>query len=212
MDVGWDTGAVFLDKAKAFDKVWTDGLLYKLITMWIPGGLVRLMANYLRGKRFAVRVGSDVSSERAIDAGVAQGSKIGPELFNIYFNDNPSPRNCQTRLCLFADDTAIMSTGKSNKVIEELNNYLDQLGKWMIMWKIKVNADTCQAVYFTRRRKVPDPLKLYRRAIKWSKETKYLGVTLDSRLTYDNHITNINKKTRTAEAKLYPLLARNSKP
>ncbi|GBO07477.1 hypothetical protein AVEN_95642-1 [Araneus ventricosus] len=76
MDVGWDTGAVFLDIAKAFDNVWTDGLLYKLITMWIPGGLVRLMATYLRGKRFAVRVGSDVSSERAIDAGVAQGSKI----------------------------------------------------------------------------------------------------------------------------------------
>ncbi|GBN82199.1 putative RNA-directed DNA polymerase from transposon X-element [Araneus ventricosus] len=148
----------------------------------------------LRGKRFAVRVGSDLSSERAIDAGVAQGSKIGSVLFNIYVNGIPSPRNCQTRLCLSADDTAVISTGESNKAIEELNNYLDQLGKWLIMWKIKVNADKCQAVYFTRRRKVPDPPKLYRRAIKWSKETKYLGVTLDSRLTYDNHITNINKK------------------
>ncbi|GBN71367.1 putative RNA-directed DNA polymerase from transposon X-element [Araneus ventricosus] len=74
MDEGWDTGAVFLDIAKAFDRVWTDGLLYKLIMMRIPGGLVRLIATYLRGRRFAVRVGSDLSSERAIDAGVAQGS------------------------------------------------------------------------------------------------------------------------------------------
>ncbi|GBM02815.1 hypothetical protein AVEN_51999-1 [Araneus ventricosus] len=79
------------------------------------------------------------------------------------------------------------------------------------MWKIKVNTDKCQAVYFTRRRKVPDPPKLYRKAVNWSTETKYLGVTLDSRLTYDKHITNINKKTRTAKDKLYPLLDRNSK-
>ncbi|GBN97930.1 putative RNA-directed DNA polymerase from transposon X-element, partial [Araneus ventricosus] len=211
MDEGWDTGAVFLDIAKAFDRVWTDGLLYKLIMMRIPGGLVRLMATYLRGRRFAVRVGSDLSSERATDAGVAQESKIGPILFNIYVNDIPSPRNCQTLLCLFADDTAVMSTGESNKVMEDLNSYLEQLGKWLIMWKIKVNADKCLAVYFTRRRKVPDPSKLYRRAINWSKDTKYLGITLDSRLTYDKHITNVYKQTRSTKARLYPLLGRNSK-
>ncbi|GBM64282.1 putative RNA-directed DNA polymerase from transposon X-element [Araneus ventricosus] len=104
-----------------------------------------------------------------------------------------------------------MRTGESNKVIEDLNNYLDQLGKWLIMWKIKVNSDKCEAVYFTRCRKVPEPPKLYRRAINWSIETKYLGVTLDSRLTYDKHIININKKTRRAKAKLYPLLGRKSK-
>ncbi|GBO35862.1 putative RNA-directed DNA polymerase from transposon X-element [Araneus ventricosus] len=211
MDEGWDTGAVFLDIAEAFDRVWTDGLLYKLIMMRIPGGIVRLMATYLRGRCFAVRVGSDLFSERAIDAGVAQGSKIGPVLFNIYVNDIPCPRNCQTRLCLFADDTAVMSTGESNKVIEELSVYLEQLGKWLIMWKIKVNTDKCQTVCFTRRRKVPDPRKLYRKAINWSKETKYLGVTLDSRLTYEKHITNINKKARSAKAKIYPLIGKNSK-
>ncbi|GBM60583.1 putative RNA-directed DNA polymerase from transposon X-element [Araneus ventricosus] len=176
--------------------------------------MVKISTNHLaslRGRRFAVRVGSDLSSERAIDAGVAQGSKIGPILFNIYVNEIPSPRNCQTRLRLFADDTDVMSTGESIKVMEDLNYYLEQLGKWLIMWKIKVNADKCQAVYFTRRRKVPDPPKLHRRAIKWSKDTKYLGITLDSRLTYDKHITNIHKKTRSAKARLYPLLGRNSK-
>ncbi|GBN98805.1 putative RNA-directed DNA polymerase from transposon X-element [Araneus ventricosus] len=150
-------------------------------------------------------------TDSSVYAGVAQGSKIGPMLFNIYVNDIPSPRNCQTRLCLFADDTAVMSTGESNKVMEDLNNYLEQLGKWLIIWKIKVNTEKCQAVYFTKRRKVPDPPKLYRRAINWSKDTKYLGVTLDSRLTYDKHITNVYKQTRSTKARLYPLLGRNSK-
>ncbi|GBN32149.1 putative RNA-directed DNA polymerase from transposon X-element [Araneus ventricosus] len=102
-----------------------------------------------------------------------------------------------------------MSTGESNDVMAELNNYLEQLGKWLISWKIKVNADKSQAVYFTRRRKVPDPPKLYRKAMKWSKDTKFLGVMLDSRLTYEKHINNINRKVRVA--KIYPLIGRNSK-
>ncbi|GBO33469.1 putative RNA-directed DNA polymerase from transposon X-element [Araneus ventricosus] len=153
------------------------------------------MATYLRGRRFAVRVGSNLSSERAIAAGVVQGSKVGPKLFNIYVNDILSPRNCQTRLCLFADDTAVMSTGASNNITDELNSYLDLLGKWVISWKIKVNTEKCQAVYFSRRRNIPDSLKLYRRAIPWRDSTKYLGVILDKRLTFKQHITNTRQKS-----------------
>ncbi|GBN21075.1 hypothetical protein AVEN_189382-1 [Araneus ventricosus] len=97
-----------------------------------------------------------------------------------------------------------MSTGESNKVMEDLNYYLEQLGKWLIMWKIKVNADKCQAVYFTRRRKVPDPPKLYRRAINWSKDTKYLGITLDSRLTYDKNVTNVLQTDQICQSPTLP--------
>ncbi|GBN92573.1 hypothetical protein AVEN_173202-1 [Araneus ventricosus] len=72
-------------------------------------------------------VGSRLSSEGAIAAGVVHGPKIGPKMFNIFLNDISFPRNCQSRLSLFADDTAIMSTGASNKIMEELNSYLDRL-------------------------------------------------------------------------------------
>ncbi|GBN59115.1 hypothetical protein AVEN_31455-1 [Araneus ventricosus] len=137
-----------------------------------------LLATYVRGRRFAVRVGSNLSSGRAIDAGIVQGSNNELILFNIYVNGIPSPRNCQTRLCLFVDDTVVMSTGETNDVTAEHNKYLQQLGKLLITWKIKVKADKCQAEYFTTFRKIPDPPKLYRRAINWSKETKYLSLTL----------------------------------
>ncbi|GBL82343.1 putative RNA-directed DNA polymerase from transposon BS [Araneus ventricosus] len=70
VDSGWETGAVFLDIAKAFDRVWTDGLIYKLITMRIPGSIIMLIATYLQGRLFTVRVGSNLSSERVIRAGV----------------------------------------------------------------------------------------------------------------------------------------------
>ncbi|GBO36765.1 RNA-directed DNA polymerase from mobile element jockey [Araneus ventricosus] len=152
MDEGSDAGAAFLDIAKAFDRVWTDGLVYKLIELRVPGSIIRLVATYLRGRHFAVRVGNSLSSERAIAAGVVQGSKVGPHLFNIFVNDIPSPRNCQTKICLFADDSAVLSTGASDHVMSSLNDYLDQLGRWLIKWKVLVNSDKCQSVYFTRRR------------------------------------------------------------
>ncbi|GBM40019.1 hypothetical protein AVEN_217614-1 [Araneus ventricosus] len=96
-------------------------------------------------------------------------------MFNIFVSGRPSNRNCQTRLCVFADDTAIMSTGAANKIMEDLNSYLDQLGKWIISWKIKINTEKCQAVYFSRRTTTPGQSEIYRRAITWSNDTKYLG-------------------------------------
>ncbi|GBN13709.1 putative RNA-directed DNA polymerase from transposon X-element, partial [Araneus ventricosus] len=140
-----------------------------------------------------------------------KGSKVGPYLFNIYVNDIPSPRNCQTKICLFADDTAVMSTGASDHVMTSLNDYLDQLGRWLIRWKVQVNSDKCQSVYFTRRRSTPSPPKLYRRPIPWRDETKYLGVMLDKRLTYKTHVDEVRNKVTAVNIKLYYVMGKNSK-
>ncbi|GBM07305.1 RNA-directed DNA polymerase from mobile element jockey [Araneus ventricosus] len=140
-----DTGAVFIDIAKAFDSVWLEGLIYKMLVMSIPDGLIKLMNSYLHGRGFTVRVGNSFSSGRTIEAGVVQGSKLGPQCFSIFVND--ITRNQETLLCMHADDTAIMSTGVSQQEItDNLNSYLAELGRWPIKWKIKVNVDKRQAV------------------------------------------------------------------
>ncbi|GBM61590.1 hypothetical protein AVEN_102343-1, partial [Araneus ventricosus] len=83
-----------------------------------------------------VRVGNSFSSGRTIEAGVVQGSKLGPQCFSIFVND--ITRNQETLLCMYADDTAIMSTGVSQQAItDNLNSYLAELGRWLIQWKIK---------------------------------------------------------------------------
>ncbi|GBO34686.1 RNA-directed DNA polymerase from mobile element jockey [Araneus ventricosus] len=105
-----------------------------------------------------------------------------------------------------------MSTGISQpEISDNLNNYLAELGKWLIRWKIKVNVDKSQAVYFTRKRTTPPPPKLYRKPIPCSNETVYLGVTIDKTLTYKNHITKVRDKFKAAKQKLYPLLGKHSK-
>ena len=81
------------------------GLLYKLTEILLPDCYLHLIASFLRNRTFRVRVDNTLSSERAITAGVPQGSVLGPLLFSVYVNDVPKLPG--TRLVMFADDTAV---------------------------------------------------------------------------------------------------------
>ncbi|GBM29798.1 putative RNA-directed DNA polymerase from transposon X-element, partial [Araneus ventricosus] len=205
-----DTAAVFIDIAKAFDRVWIDGLLYKMHKLKITRKLILLLQSYLKGRSFVVRVGKELSTPRLTEAGVVQGSRLGPHCFNIFINDI-----CQmpdTEICLFADDTAILSSGATAEAtMTSLNNHLTELGRWLIKWKIKVNSDKCQAVYFSRKQSLPPPPKIFRRVIPWREETKYLGITLDKKLTFESHFAKITSDFKQARAQLKPLIGKDSK-
>ncbi|GFX60330.1 probable RNA-directed DNA polymerase from transposon X-element [Trichonephila clavipes] len=104
------TGAVFLDIQKAFDRVWLTGLSYKLINYNIPPPLVFLLHSYNSNRSYQVRVKNTLSTNKFINCGVAQGSLLGPLLFNLYIND--IPEYSLTKLNMYADDTAVHTTFK----------------------------------------------------------------------------------------------------
>ncbi|GFS91775.1 probable RNA-directed DNA polymerase from transposon X-element [Trichonephila clavipes] len=104
------TGAVFLDIQKAFDRVWLTGLTYKLINYNIPPPLVFLLHSYNSNRSYQVRVKDTLSTSKFINCGVAQGSLLGPLLFNLYIND--IPEYSLTKLNMYADDTAVHTTFK----------------------------------------------------------------------------------------------------
>ena len=101
-----DVRGVFLYTSKAFDKVWHDGIIFKLKSYGVDGELLSLLKNYLENREQRVVLNAQTSEWKKM-SGVPQGSVLGPLLFLIYINDLPDGINS---LCkIFADDTSLFS-------------------------------------------------------------------------------------------------------
>ena len=97
--------AVFMDISKAFDKVWHDGLIFKLKQNGVSGSLLKLFEGYLSSRKQRVVLNGSASDYKDIRAGVPQGSVLGPLLFLIYIND--LEENIKSQIRFFADDTML---------------------------------------------------------------------------------------------------------
>ena len=128
-------GWIFLDISKAFDKIWHDGLLFKLKTYGIEGDFLLLLKNYLKNCKQRVVLNSQTSEWRKINCGLPQRSILGPLLFLIYINDLP---NGITSICkIFADDTSLFSKVQNvNKSANEINCDLGKVINWAYQWKM----------------------------------------------------------------------------
>ena len=108
--------SVFLDISKAFDKVWHEGLIYKIKSMGISGELCKPLENYLFGRYQRVVLNGQTSSWRPVLAGVPQGSILAPLLFLIYINDLLNDLKSNAKL--FADDTSLFNIAKDKKMCQ----------------------------------------------------------------------------------------------
>ena len=100
-----DARGVFLDMSKAFDKVWHEGLIYKLKSMGVSDSLLKLFQSFLTNRFQRVLLNGQTSEWLPVKAGVPQGSILGPLLFLIYIND--LSENIESTVKLFADDTSL---------------------------------------------------------------------------------------------------------
>ena len=101
------TRPVALDISKAFDRVWHAGLLHKLKSYGISGQIFSLISSFLSNRRLLVVLDGKSSQEYPVNAGVPQGSILGPTLFLLYINDLPDDVICDIAIC--ADDTTLYS-------------------------------------------------------------------------------------------------------
>ena len=96
------TKGIFLDMSKAFDKVWHEGLIYKLRSYGVQSKLIYLLKDYLSNRKQRVIISGTSSSWKPIKSGVPLGSVLGPLLFLVFINDLPEHFICNPKL--FADD------------------------------------------------------------------------------------------------------------
>ena len=105
LDAGKEVRTVFCDISKAFDRVWYEGLIYKLKAAGVSGEVLRWFQSYLSGRRQLAVLPRSFSKWVYIKAGVPQGSILGPLLFLLYIND--IVKNVGSNIRLFADDTSL---------------------------------------------------------------------------------------------------------
>ena len=99
------TRAVVLDISEAFDRVWHAGLLQKLKSYGISGQIFCLISSFLSNRQLRVVLDGNSSQEYPVNAGISQGSILGPALFLLYINDLPNDAICD--IALYADDTTL---------------------------------------------------------------------------------------------------------
>ena len=130
---------VFLDISKAFDRVWHEGLIYKINCIGVKGDLLALIESFLFKNKKVVLNGQE-SEWLTIKAGVPQGSILGPLFFLIYINDLSD--NLESNVKLFADDTSMFSVVRDPiNTSQELNNDLHKVSLWAYKWKMSFNPD-----------------------------------------------------------------------
>ena len=128
---------MFLDISKAFDKVWHDGLIFKLRQNGISDKLLKLFQNYLSNRKQRVVLKGSFSEYSAVKSGVPQGSVLGPLLFLIYIND--LERNIKSNIIFFADDTMLFSVVKNTKIsADDLNHDLEVIFQWAYQMEIRI--------------------------------------------------------------------------
>ena len=164
--------------------MWHDGLIFKLKCNGISGSLLDLFQNYLQNRYQRVVLNGTVSDWRSVNAGVPQGSVLGPLLFLVYINDLTD--NVSSEMCLFADDSSLFTRVEEvNETHEKLIKDLQTVTNWAYQWKMVFNPDiTKQAIeiIFSVKKKKPAHPELFFNSVPVFREehTNHLGVYLDS--------------------------------
>ena len=180
------------DLSKAFDYISHRLLIAKLNTYRFHQNALNVIHNYLFGRSQTTKVVSSFSDLLDILYSIPQGSISGLLLFNMNLCDL-FLSEYSTELTNFADDTTPYESGKNyDEVIKKLEDTIEKLFNWFQFNNFKANASKCH-FFLSSFKQVTINIK--ESAIASSNSEKLLGVTIDSKLSFYDHIINLCRKT-----------------
>ena len=183
---------LFLDFSSAFNTMQPHLLCQKLLNTNVHPDLIRWVLNFLVNRGQCVRVGEATSTTRHTSTGAPQGTVTAPILFTTYTNDMRGPDDDAIAV-KFADDTALADVSNNDDHFEEAVTGIEQ---WCEDHYLELNVKKTEEVVVDFRRK-GEPirrLKIKGEEVKRVDKYKYLGVQIDRKLTFSNHVDQTYKK------------------
>ena len=185
----------FLDFAKAFDRIGHNLLIQKLVDIGVRRSLIPWIASFLSGRRQRVKLGKAVSGWLPVNAGVPQGTKMGPILFLVMVNDLQC-RSGKSEMWKFADDVSISETLPRNADLSTIQSDLNSVTVWSSNNLMKLNADKCKVMHICFLREQSDLPSLYigNQVLETVSSHKVFGLILQNDLKWNEHIAmSVNK-------------------
>ena len=197
LDTKQHTVGIFLDLSKAFDTINHSILLNKLYSYGIRGLANDWIRNYLSERSQRVNFNNTLSSPAEISCGVPQGSILGPLLFLLYINDLPLSSKIP-HFILFADDTNILFSNPDPIILESLiNTELKEISNWFKLNKLSLNIKKTNYMIFKNKHSnkptINIDIKIDNTPIQQVETTKFLGLLIDSNLSWTSHTQHVCK-------------------
>ena len=214
LNSGECVGACLIDVEKAFDTVWREGLIFKLLRKNFDTNLVKIIYNMIEDRSFTTTdQGTESSLAFKLKNGLQQGTVSAPILFNLYISDILNLYNLNSlknkSALAFADDLIVYVKGKKPSEIEkQLESLVNDIHSYYHTWKLKININKCETILF--RPKISNAnrdvkkkwknfqIKINNQSVPHKKVVKYLGIHLDDRLLFNEHLRIQLKKARAA--------------
>ena len=190
---------VYLDFAKAFDKVDLGILLHKVKEMGITGNLGKWIYNFLHERKQFVAAEGALSQESDVVSGVPQGSVLGPILFLIHIADIGKDA-AHARVASFADDTRVIHAVASRTETEQLQSDLQKLYTWADTANMSFNNSKFEVMRYGLNCELKQSTEYTAHngdKIESKTDTRDLGVTMSDDATFSAHIRNVVKRARS---------------
>ena len=170
----------------------------------IRGLALEIFTSYLRDRTHRVRIGKTVSDWLTINIGVPQGSLVSPIFFLIFINDLVN-LSCNFLPILYADDTTLLfSDQNAQNLITQCNSGLTIFHNWSISNKLSINEEKTYCMAITLRSlECYNQIRLNGKILEFKNHCKFLGMTIDNKLKFNNHSDYIASKISKSIGVLY---------
>lgn len=190
LETNGNADIMFLDMAKAFDKVNHRILLHKLENMKITGKIHAWIKSFLTARNQQVVVNGFKSNPASVQSGVPQGTVLGPVLFVIYMN-NITEYVKSTIINMYADDSKLIASIKNPEDREKMQSDLEALIRWTNANSMSFNEGKFQLLQIGDHEELKLPYLYNTTSIIKSAKVKDLGILVSEDMTYKHHISEM---------------------